>query len=485
VRRAALLSVILLVGLVGGALSAGATATGPPGPAVSGLSVTPGPFSAVVGWSLDTAGSVVVEYGVDDRYGVWADQIRRERPGAGSVTLTGLEPATRYRFRLTARSEPIVGSTVVTGTFATAGYPRSASAAIAGPSGPAAPPPSPPSKSGEEQITGATASAASSSGGARLAQLTIDGAPFFPRVVWAQCQGAWDDAISAGVNVFLGAGCKLPDAKLSAVAGRAFSTLEVGMAGADGPGVIGWHQPDEPDWHARDGSALTRVSTPGRVTFLTVTDKFSNRKAPPNGGRGIYPGLFASSDVIGFDSYPLEERCKPDTLSQVFDLQRDLVAQVPGKPTFQWIESGPMEKCFRYDPTPSIVRAETWLAIAGGAVGIGYFPGLWEAPIRDEARRINRDIVALAPALLGSVGTASVDPASGLRVGVRRHGGATYVIAVNPEFSSRTARITVQGLNGRELRVFGEDRVVRATANVISDDFPPLATRVYILPPTR
>jgi hypothetical protein len=294
---------------------------------------------------------------------------------------------------------------------------------------------------------------------------------------------AWNSAITAGVNVFLGAGCKLPDTHLGAVAGRALSTLDVGIAGSDAPGVIGWHQPDEPDWHARDGNALTRVSAPGRVTFLTLTDKFSPHKAPPNGGRGIYPGLFASSDVIGFDSYPLEERCNPDTLHQVFDLQRDLVAQVPGKPTFQWIESCPMEKCFRYDPTPAIVRAETWLAIAAGAVGIGYFPGLWEAPIRDEARRINRDIVALAPALLGSVGTGSVDSKSGLRVGVRRHGGATYVIAVNPRFTTRTARITVPGLDGRELRVFGESRTVRATANVISEDFPPLESRVYILPP--
>jgi hypothetical protein len=101
VRRAALFPLILLIGLVGGALTAGAIAGGPPGPAVGALGVSPGPFSAVVGWNLDTAGSVVVEYGVDDRYGVWADPVRREQPGAGSVTLTGLEPATRYRFRLT------------------------------------------------------------------------------------------------------------------------------------------------------------------------------------------------------------------------------------------------------------------------------------------------------------------------------------------------------------------------------------------------
>jgi hypothetical protein len=56
----------------------------------------------------------------------------------------------------------------------------------------------------------------------------------------------------------------------------------------------------------------------------------------------------------------------------VYWMQREIVALTGGKPTFQWIEAGPMEHCREYlDPTPEIVRAETWLAIAGGARGIG------------------------------------------------------------------------------------------------------------------
>ncbi len=472
----------MLATLVGGALTAGALAGGPPGPPV-GVSVSPGPFSALVDWTMDSAGSVVVEYGVDDRFGVWADPVVMTAPGRGSVTLTGLEPATHYRFRLTAKSRPVVGRTVVTGSFATSPYPTAPAAAISGPPAPAVAPGSPASqsKTGERQITGSTATVSAREG--RPALLTVDGAPIFPRVVWRQCPGAWQDTIAAGVNIFLGAGCKLPDTSLVAVSGRALSTLDIGLPSAGGPGVIGWHQPDEPDWQASSGGALTRVQAPGRVTFLTVTDKFSTRKSPPGGGRGIYAGLFASADVIGFDSYPLEERCKPDTLHEVYDLQRELVALVPGKPTFQWIESGPMEKCFRYDPTPAVVKAETWLAIAGGAVGIGYFPGLSEPQMRDAVRLLNRDLVALAPAILGSVGVGAADAKSGVRVGVRRHGGATYVIAVNPRFTAQSARITVPGLDGRTLTVFGEDRTVSATGNVIAETFPALAARVYILPP--
>ena len=39
--------------------------------------------------------------------------------------------------------------------------------------------------------------------------------------------------------------------------------------------------------------------------------------------------------------------------------------------------------------------------VTGGARGIGYFPDYWEESIRNEIRVVNRDILALAPALLG------------------------------------------------------------------------------------
>ncbi|MDH4346802.1 MAG: hypothetical protein OEW31_10755, partial [Thermoleophilia bacterium] len=67
---------------------------------------------------------------------------------------------------------------------------------------------------------------------------------------------------------------------------------------------------------------------------------------------------------------------------------------------------------------------------------------------------MSRDLVALAPAILGEVGTGSADTKSGVRVGVRKHGGATYVIAVNPRLTSTQARISVAGIGGQLLSVF-------------------------------
>ena len=123
----------------------------------------------------------------------------------------------------------------------------------------------------------------------------------------------------------------------------------------------------------------------------------------------------------------------------MYESQRELVKLAAGKPTFQWVEAAPMSQCHGLDPSPAIVRAETWLALAGGARGIGYFPDQWTAPVRAEITRINGDIASLSAALLDEEGPApTVAPAMVRATRVRN--GATYVIAVQPHFRPRGDR---------------------------------------------
>jgi len=153
--------------------------------------------------------------------------------------------------------------------------------------------------------------------------------------------------------------------------------------------------------------------------------------------------------------------------------------------TFQWIEAGRMELCggnARVDPTPATVRAETWLAIAGGARGIGWFPSNWQPPIASEITRLNRDLSALAPALLAQE-VRVLTKAGPVKAGARRYNGATYVIAVNSSFRTVSAGVEVPGLRAPVARVFGESRSVRVRRGTISDRFPPLAVRIYVVPP--
>jgi len=168
------------------------------------------------------------------------------------------------------------------------------------------------------------------------------------------------------------------------------------------------------------------------------------------------------------------------------DAQRELHNTSGGKPSFQWIEVAPMEhRCKEQkelDPTPATVRAETWLAIAGGADGIGYFPNTWSADVGDVISQTNWQIKELAPALLATDSEASSETA-GLRVAARQLNGALYIIAVNTTDNTVNAVIHVPTLGGRTTEVFGEARSVTAQADSLSDQFAPLDVHVYVAQP--
>jgi hypothetical protein len=323
-------------------------------------------------------------------------------------------------------------------------------------------------------------------------QIVVDNRVFFPTAVWAQCSDGFNSNINDGINLFMGDGCSDEESSLpTRLDGRAYSIVNAENAGtADGRGLLGWYYPDE--WDAFLQGTVTRrdleKSIParqaGRISFLTLTNHFYSLATPLPQGKGMYPTLMSIPDVVGFDLYPLQVWCRP-AFGDVMDAQREL-GTTSGKPTFQWIEAAPMEhECKNHkelDPTPATVRAETWLAVAGGARAIGYFPNHWSTTIGTEIARTNREIKALGPALLASISPATSD-VSGVRVSARTFNGATYVIAVNTTNTSLQAKISVDGIAGRSVVVVGGGQVVGADDTGFADNFGPLAARVYILPP--
>jgi len=331
-------------------------------------------------------------------------------------------------------------------------------------------------------------SVASTSGG----HIVVDDRPFFGTAVWAQCSDGFGSNLDDGINLFMGDGCSKNDLGLAArLGGRAYSVVNADDADANGRGLIGWYYPDE--WDAFLQSTVTRedlaksIPAPrtGRISFLTLTNHFYSRANPLPEGKGMYPLLMSIPDVVGFDLYPLQVWCRP-AFSDVMDSQHELGSTSGGKPTFQWIEVAPMEHECRndasLDPTPDTVRAETWLAVAGGAAAIGYFPNRWSTTIGSAIAQTNHELKALAPALLAPTATASSD-APAVRVSARTLNGATYVIAVNTSDSTVQAKISVPGIGGRSPVVVGGGTVIGADDQGFSDSFGPLAARVYIIPP--
>jgi len=324
------------------------------------------------------------------------------------------------------------------------------------------------------------------------AQIVVDNHPFFATAVWAQCSDGFNSNINDGINLFMGDGCSTDEGSLpNRLDGRAYSIVNAENAGADGRGLIGWYYPDE--WDAFLQSTVTRQqldpsippSQPGRISFLTLTNHFYSLATPLPQGKGMYPLLMSIADVVGFDLYPLQVWCRP-AFGDVMDAQRELGTTSGGKPTFQWIEVAPMEhKCAddkALDPTPATVRAETWLAVAGGAGAVGYFPNHWSGPIGEEIAKTNREIKSLSQALLASAAPVTSDTTA-IRVAARELNGATYVIAVNTSAAAVQAKISVPGIGGRSPVIVGGGKVVGADDTGFADNFGPLDARVYIIPP--
>lgn len=443
-RRGGLLLAVLLLasGLAGTAGAAGGSEL-----AVAVLGVEPRTSSAAVRWQVSGPATVRVEYGLGQDYGVWARPARSRRAGAGTTLLAGLEPGTTYRFRVVARQGG-----------------RRAEAAGAFTTHPILP----------WTVATTTRNA-----------LVLDWQPFFPRMVWQQCPWAYPQSLAAGVNLYMGTGCGDARAQLAALAGRAYSVLDAEQP-LDGRGVVGYHLLDEADIRVPSADSLPRLPPSRqsrRVSFLTLSAHFFSWAAPPEGGRAMYPGLIARAEMVGFDLYPLQSWCRKDALAAVYDAQRELVRLAAGKPTFQWIEAGQMEFCLGLEPSPALVRAETWLAIAGGARGVGWFPSYWKPEVAAEIGRLSREIASLAPALLAPEIPVSTDPRSPVKASARAYHGATYVIAANASFSRVTARIAVPGLGASRVRVFGQGRTVRVENGVIRDSFRGLQARMYVAPP--
>jgi hypothetical protein len=310
----------------------------------------------------------------------------------------------------------------------------------------------------------------------------VDGAAFFPLIVWQQCPDRWASNVADGINLFAGAQCVGLPGLVAGVAGKALvATTEDDGPEAAGPGVVGSFYPDEAD--ARGLSGETLPPTPSGLRFLTLTQHFYSQAAPLAAGRGMYEGLIARADVVGFDLYPLQELCRTDFLPAVFDAQRELIGLAPGKPTFQWIEAREL-KCPQVPVTAQTVRAESWLALAGGARGLGFFPKDWDPAVADAIGGVTARIRQLEPALLEPVVPVKVSPGT-VRASARTRNGAFYVLAVNAGLAAATVQLRVPGLGSRSLEILGSTRTLSAKDGALEDTLPPLGVRAYVAAPER
>jgi hypothetical protein len=427
-----------------------AAPSGPP-PTISDvrtLALTP--FSATFAWQTSEAATSRVVYGLDVPV-VWSAPTASGT--AHQLTVSGLVPASSYKLDVTATTAD--------------------------------------GRSGVSQFVLTTPALfgpvhASTGNG----DVLLDGQPSFPKLVWNQCPDAVAGNLAVGIDFFMGNGCGSSAQLATWLSGTAYAIGDAKESAPARAGAIGTFLPDE--WDTFLPNTLTAADVASRIPpspgsgprFLTLTNHFYSHAAPLPQGRGMYPALAASADVLGFDLYPLQNWCRFDSFGDVFDSQLDLVALARGKPTFQWIEARQMD-CAGADlvPTPETLRAEAWLSIAGGAHAIGYFPNNWSPAVGAEIAEVNHEISTLASALVEPAIAASATLGSTVKVGARDHNGAVYVIVVNASRTPASATITVPALVDRTLVTLDGQHKASAKDGAFDVALAPLEARIYIAAP--
>jgi hypothetical protein len=296
--------------------------------------------------------------------------------------------------------------------------------------------------------------------------IRVNGGAFFPLISWKACPDHWALSVADGIDLFGGNECTGLGALASGIAGQALAAGTSEDSPVAAPSLLGWFYPDE-----ADARGFTSLAPSGAgLHFLTLTQHFFSGAAALPAGRTMYPSLIAAADVVGFDLYPLQELCRPDFLAADFDAQQQLVELTGGKPTFQWIEVREM-KCPSVPVTNATIRAESWLALAGGAHGLGFFPNDWGAQTGEAIAAVAARVHQLEPALLAPAEPVQVESSSpDVRASARTFHGARYVFVVNA--GSTPASVTVPELGDGAI-VLGS----RGTA------LPPLGVRIYVVPP--
>jgi hypothetical protein len=143
-----------------------------------------------------------------------------------------------------------------------------------------------------------------------------------------------------------------------------------------------------------------------------------------------------------------------------------------------------MGKCGRLlDPTAATIEAEVWLAIAGGAQGIGYFLDFWPPESASAITATNAEIAALAPALLAPEAPVSFGP-EGTPVKARAPSSTAPSTSSPPTPPSRSRRrASPPGLSVPLVRVFGKGRTLPLQRDRFTDSFPGLGVHLYIAAP--
>ena len=348
---------------------------------------------------------------------------------------------------------------------------------------------------------------------------------YFPIAVWCQDPVNAARFKAAGINCYVALWKGPTEEQFAALKAAGMPVIceqnEVALKHRNDPGIIGWMHGDEPD-NAQSLGEGKGYGPPVPAAEIVASYR-TIRKADPTRpvllnlglgvawdgwyGRGVrtnhpedYPGYIKGCDIASFDIYPAVHD-SPEVAGKLGFVARGverLAKWTAGKKVvWNCIEASRISNTL-YKPSVAQISSEVWMSIVHGSRGIIYFvhqfePKFVEASLLEDVEllagvtELNGRIRELAPvinsAAVAGWGTVKVEPADAtVAVTARKHGGATWLIAVSEDQRPVNATFQVRGIKGRaSATVQWENRVLPVQAGAFTDRFGPWEARVYRL----
>jgi hypothetical protein len=345
---------------------------------------------------------------------------------------------------------------------------------------------------------------------------------YFPIAVWLQAPSNAMNYINIGINFYIGLWEGPTEDQLNELNTTGMNVIATqnitGLTNPNNNIIRGWSQQDEPDNAQPDGSGGylpcispdviqglyrdMRTADPSRPVYLNFGQGVANEEWV---GRGVctgqdedYPEYITGADIISFDIYPAVssyDNVASNLWYVAYGVKRLRQWADYKKPVWVWIETTHINNLL-VRPTPHQVRAEVWMAIIHGAMGIGYFahefqPSFIEAgllaylDITNAVNEINGRIQELAPVLNSKTVTNGVTVTSSnsevpIATMLKRYNNSTYLFAVAMRDNSTNGIFTLSGIpQSSTLEVIGEDRDLYITNGEFSDDFDGYGVHLY------
>ena len=211
-----------------------------------------------------------------------------------------------------------------------------------------------------------------------------------------------------------------------------------------------------------------------------------------------YPEYIKGADIVSYDIYPVNSG-NDDVSDKLWLVAHgvDRLREWSGyqKAVWNWIECTRIHSDSGRTPAHRDVRAEVWMSLIHGSMGIGYFAHCidpFDEPCllhNDEMRHavagINAEIMELAPVL----NTATIDNGADVLSSnpdvpvdhmMKRYNGHTYIFSVSMRPGPATATFSLRDFSdNRTVTVIGESREIALTSGSFEDSFTDYAVHLY------